>query len=335
MNTKEFPLVSIVMKTKNRSALLREALKYLTSQTYSPLEIFVIDHDSTDDTREVIRSFGEMVRYYKHTGTYLDTYNVFRDKVRGEFFSFMDDDDYITPDCIQKLVNVLLKNEDIDIVFARKQFFRVLENRCSLLEITKKIDAGMIKKHFLRKNIVHYNSVLIRRRCLESVPKLKSTLTGAWDWFFWSHMLFAGFKFYQLDEILGFIQRRHDSVQFELERMSKGSLECVEFYGKNLNLFEKISFGYWNVYGTRLINYGTLLLEKGNVTKGRHCLLKGIFKASFGLKDRKKYFVAILIWITTIISDPMKAKIRVEKLLANYYFRNYYEIQALKKKGFH
>ena len=123
MNNQKFPLVSVVVKTHNRSDLLFNALNCLIHQTYSPVEIIVIDHNSNDNTRDIVESFGESVRYFKHTGSYRDMYNIWHDKVSGDYVSFLDDDDYITADCIEKLVNILNAMKDVDVVFSRYRYF--------------------------------------------------------------------------------------------------------------------------------------------------------------------------------------------------------------------
>ena len=55
------PLVSIVVPTKNAARFLRRCLKSIQDQTYSPIEIIVVDNYSTDRTREVADAFAARV----------------------------------------------------------------------------------------------------------------------------------------------------------------------------------------------------------------------------------------------------------------------------------
>lgn len=331
MSDKRYPLVSIVVRTCNRAKLLHRALTCLEKQSYRPIEVIVIDHDSIDNTRDVIRSFGENFRCYRHTGEFHDTFNVWRDLVRGEFISVLDDDDYITPQCIEMLAEYLMGHDDTDIVYSRHQFFSCEENRCNLLEQTRLLPAGEIKKQLLTANVIPWNAVLIRKECLRKIPLIDSGIQGAYDWFFWVYAALAGCRFHQIDRILGFIQKSDDSVQYEIERMSIGGLKCIEFYGKNLNLKNKILYGYPFIYGFRLIRHGIICFEQNNIRKGRALLIRGLFFLFFSLRKRKSYLAAVLIWIASLFSDPRKARIRIENLLGRYFFRNFYEIERVEQ----
>lgn len=331
MSYKQFPIVSIVVRTCNRAKLLHRALTCLVQQTYRPIEIIVIDHNSTDNTREVIRSFGEILRYYKHTGSFHDTFNVWRDLVRGDFISVLDDDDYITLQCIEMLTEFLIGHNDVDIVYSRHQFFSCEEDRCNLLEQTRLLPAGEIRKKLLTANVIPWNAVMIRRECLQKIPKIDSSIHGAYDWFFWVYAALAGCRFHQIDRILGYIQKSRDSVQYEIERMSIGGLKCIEYYGKNLNLKEKLLYGYPYIYGFRLIRHGIICFEQNQVRTGRMLLFRGLFFLFFSLRKRKSYFAAVLIWMASLFSDPRKARFRVENLLGRYFFRNPYEIERFEQ----
>jgi glycosyltransferase involved in cell wall biosynthesis len=328
-------LVSVVIRTHNRATSLFRAIECVLEQTYQPIEVLVIDHESTDRTKEVIDHFGDRIRYYKHIGTYRDTFTiVWCDKVRGEFISFLDDDDYIRPDCIEKLAQVMTERKDVDIVFPRHRFFRVDNGSCRIEDESRRIDIQDIKKLFLKRCVVSWNAVMIRRCCLKNIKAYGPDVVGAFDWHMWTQLLVKGHKFYQIDEVLGFIQRSSDSSQFEIERMSQGVLQCMLNYSSNLTLREKISFDYQNVLGYQLIRHGTILLDKGSTRAGRKFLLRGIGLYLFAKKNYKRsknLIVAILIFFSSLISDPKKSRKRIEQLVRNHYFRNYFEIEMMRR----
>jgi len=94
------PLVSVVIPTCNRAALVRRAIESVMRQSYTNLEIIVVDDASSDGTGEMVRSLADpRIRYLRHeerrggsaarnTGIRAAT---------GEFIAFLDDDDEWEP----------------------------------------------------------------------------------------------------------------------------------------------------------------------------------------------------------------------------------------------
>src|SRR3954465_6548006 len=110
----EFPeppqtgLVSIVIPCYNSARFLVETVESALSQTYTPAEIILVDDGSTDGSAELIRSYGHRVKAEfgpncgggaaRNRGTAL---------ARGEFIQYLDADDLLIPDAIEKRVAAL------------------------------------------------------------------------------------------------------------------------------------------------------------------------------------------------------------------------------------
>jgi len=331
---KNIPLVSVVIRTHNRADRLRSALRCLMDQTWPNLEIFVLDHDSSDETAEIAASYGDTITYYLHRGSFRDTFNVWRDKVRGDFISVLDDDDYIKPDCIAKLMQTLLSRPEIDVAFPRYRFYFEEQDRCIIEKETVTVDTAKMNKLILFENVIPWNAVVFRRRCLDGLPMLEDPIVGGFDYYFWMNMILAGFRFYQHDEVLGIIQRSRDSVQFQAERMLTGVLQCVEYYGRHLTFIEKLSLDYYPRYGFRLMSCGILCMENSRISYGRYLLWKGILYYSFGISKRETLIPAFLIWFAALVSHPAKARLRIEKLFGTYLFRTYHQMRSQLQQPF-
>lgn len=107
------PLVSVVLPTRNRMALLPDALASVRRQTYSNLEIVVVNDGSTDGTREFLRDLAdedERIRVIDRTvgGGAPAARNRGILASRGEFVAFQDDDTYWSPRKIERLVGAIL-----------------------------------------------------------------------------------------------------------------------------------------------------------------------------------------------------------------------------------
>lgn len=333
IQNEKLSLVNIVVRTHNRSKLLAIALDSIYHQSYKNIEIIVVDHDSKDNTEEIVRSYPGKILYIKHKGDYRDTFNVWRDNISGDFISFIDDDDLIKPDCIEILVNLLQSREDVDIVFSRHCFFRQYEKRYQIIGTTAFHGHQNIRKMLLRSNIIPWNAVLVRKNCLRKITKFDSKISGAFDYYFWIQLEAAGCKFYQLDNILGFIRKGLDSIQFKIEMMSEGRLQCIRYYGKHLSLYEKLKYGYFFISGYRHIRHGIILLENGDEKEGKKDLLFGIFSMCFSFRGRFKLISAFLILISCIITNPKQSRLRMEQLFKTCLFRNDHEIYSLTRNN--
>jgi glycosyltransferase involved in cell wall biosynthesis len=88
-------LVSVIVPCFNRADIVGETIDSLLRQTYTELEVIVVDDGSTDDTRRVIASYAdERLRYfYKPNGGLSAARNYGLALARGEFIAFLDSDD--------------------------------------------------------------------------------------------------------------------------------------------------------------------------------------------------------------------------------------------------
>jgi glycosyltransferase involved in cell wall biosynthesis len=89
------PKVSVVIPTYNRAGKVPGAIESVLAQTFSDLEVIVIDDGSSDDTGRILsETFGDRIRYYAQTN---QGASVARNKgieqARGEWIAFLDSDD--------------------------------------------------------------------------------------------------------------------------------------------------------------------------------------------------------------------------------------------------
>lgn len=99
------PLFSIVIPTRNRAALLRDALRCATAQTFDDYEIVVSNNDSTDDTESVIAEFaGPRVRSVRTDKSLPmpDHWEFALTHARGRYVTYLCDDDAVTPNILER-----------------------------------------------------------------------------------------------------------------------------------------------------------------------------------------------------------------------------------------
>ena len=117
------PLVSVIVIVRNGERFLAAALESIVAQSYRPLEILVVDGDSTDRTAEIARSFAS-VRYLPQPDSGIsNAYNFGIAQARGELLAFLSHDDLWTPDKLAAQVGYLLAHPDCQYVVCRIRSF--------------------------------------------------------------------------------------------------------------------------------------------------------------------------------------------------------------------
>ena len=89
------PKVSVVIPTYNRAANVQNGIKSILAQTFSDLEVIVVDDGSSDGTGEILKNiFGDRIRYYfqPNQGASVAR-NRGVEEARGEWIAFLDSDD--------------------------------------------------------------------------------------------------------------------------------------------------------------------------------------------------------------------------------------------------
>lgn len=122
MKEKSDSLVSAVIITHNRKDLVQGAIDSVLNQTYSNIELFVIDDASEDGSREILEARAEkegfVYIYIPKTESKGGNHarNVGIKKSHGEYVAFLDDDDEWLPEKIDKQVEFLENHSECGVV---------------------------------------------------------------------------------------------------------------------------------------------------------------------------------------------------------------------------
>jgi len=102
------PLVSILIPCYNAEKWVGEAIQSALDQTYRNIEVIVVDDGSSDGSLEVIKSFGDRIRW--ETGPNRGA-NAARNRLlelsRGEWLQYLDADDILLPAKVQRQIDAV------------------------------------------------------------------------------------------------------------------------------------------------------------------------------------------------------------------------------------
>lgn len=111
------PLVSVVIPNYNYTRYLKQTLDSVLAQTYPSVEILVVDDGSTDGSQELLRSYGERLRWYQHDRQGVSVArNRGATESAGDFIAFLDADDFWQPTKLSKQIDLLLADPGLGFV---------------------------------------------------------------------------------------------------------------------------------------------------------------------------------------------------------------------------
>lgn len=218
------PLVSVIIPTYNRPEFLNEAILSVVNQSYSNIEILVVDDGSNENYAEQICDKFKFCKYYhKKNGGVSSARNYGVSKADGTFIAFLDDDDYWKKHKLEVQVNLLIKNPNIDCIHSSLE----VVNKEGVL-LGKQLGATK-EKAYKRSGYVFWNALgswlvkastpLIRKEVFTDKLMFDETLEVGEDMDFYQRMFYKHRVFY-VEEPLAFyrIYSHSERLSFQKEK---------------------------------------------------------------------------------------------------------------------
>lgn len=178
------PLVSIVIPVYNAEAFIEETVQSVLKQTYTNIEVIIVNDGSTDSSLEKVQAFASDGRV-----TVLGQTNagvaVARNKglnhASGKYIAFLDSDDVWLPNFLQKRIDVLEEQHEVGMITSNMQF---IDAKSSLLGV---IEKGLDGKAFRR--VIEFeqgygtcpSNFLTRKSLVETVGGFNQSLSNVAD----------------------------------------------------------------------------------------------------------------------------------------------------------
>ena len=129
----ERPLVSVIVTTRNNQATLDACLGSVTAQTYTPLELIVVDNNSTDGTADIARRYTKQVLNKPPERSVQRNFGVAR--ARGQYVAIIDSDMELEPEVIAACVAGVQNNSKaVAAIIPEESFGQGFWAQCKRLE---------------------------------------------------------------------------------------------------------------------------------------------------------------------------------------------------------
>ncbi|MDH4135568.1 MAG: glycosyltransferase [Anaerolineae bacterium] len=221
--------VSVIIPAWNAAETIAETLEFLLAQTYSGWEAIVVDDGSTDGTAAIAASFAEQdARIHTVSQPHLGTSAARNKGVSLAHFGwllFLDADDWLLPQHLERMTGALISNPDLDAV------------HCGWTRVASdgKLGAaqgchqwGELFEVFARANAFATMSVcIVRRSLVEAVGGFDTSLQTCQDWDLWQRIVRTGARFGAIHEVLARYRMRPASASVDGVQLLADGLRVI------------------------------------------------------------------------------------------------------------
>ena len=209
------PLLSFIVLSYNYRDYIQTTLRSILEQTVQDFEVVVVDDCSTDDSREVVRSFTDprirlLVNPRNLGGA--GSYNVAVQAARGEWLVNLDADDWIAPEKCAVQLAAVTADPSIDIIGSWVHVVGVdgmpHPDASTIEAMVNRTHALNLVESWIGQNPLCRSSVMMRRAAHLRIGLDDVSMVRAPDYELWTRALAAGCRFALVQQQLTF-QRLH------------------------------------------------------------------------------------------------------------------------------
>lgn len=306
------PLVSVIIPCFNSEKWIIETLDSVYGQTYSNIEIIIVDDGSTDNTRNLVNNYGKDIVYLHQENKGPSAARNFGiQNAKGQYVAFLDSDDIWESHKLLEQVSFLEKNRDVALVFSN---VKVVDEKGNYLYThhnqVPSEKRAVITAFFMGKIGMNTPTIVATKAAVDSIGGFDESLPMREDHYF----LMCMADKYNI---------KHFKEPLVRRRVNQGSLSDSVEVGRAFDLFEPFvdksikQFPY-------LVKYRRYALAKINMAAGtghwkneefnkcsKH-ILSAIYLDPFKIRNyifvffsllriKHKHFVAIKMKLKSII----------------------------------
>ena len=276
------PIVSVVIPVHNRSNTIADSMKSVLSQSYTDLELIVVDDASTEDLEPIVTGVGDpRIRYIRRekNGGAGAARNTGIQAATGQFIAFHDSDDLWLPGKLENQMKALEEaGPEVGVITGAKVLYG--SGPIGVYGVSqvsmRPPPAGLLKpdedqvRKFLVENRISLQNALFRKDCYPSDVWFDEVLRANEDWAF-AAKLAQHTKIIESPHPVVMAFSSPDGIS---KRTKAKAIALVRIFKQNREQFEK----YPQVCGTMYWQIGRFLSRFGKKKMARRFYLAGLVR---------------------------------------------------------
>lgn len=230
MNTQQ-PKISCIVSTYNKAKQLTKAVNSILKQSERDFELLIIDDNSNDRTKRICKKLmkqDKRIRYFKlnenhgHDG-YPKNYGI--KQAKGQYITFLDDDDVYRQDALKVLYN-FIKQTKVDLIYGD---YLIHNKGKAKPGWSLDFQASLLQK----MNYIAMSVVMVKRKALLKVGGFNENIHILKDWNLWLRLHKAGYQICHIPIIITEVytgdQSISDKYKLIVQHNEDGSYYSTEF----------------------------------------------------------------------------------------------------------
>lgn len=179
----EGPQVTIVTPSLNQGRYLTDAIESVLAQDYPHIEYLVMDGGSTDDTLDILASYGDRITWISEPDNgQADAINKGFSQTGGAILGWLNADDVYAPSAVSGAVDAFLSHPHVGLVYGQGE---IMDADGTVIRAFDEVEPFSLWRLLYGLDYILQPATFFRRASAETVDWLDDTLHFAMDWDLW------------------------------------------------------------------------------------------------------------------------------------------------------
>jgi len=295
--------VSVIVPNYNHGPYLKQRLDTIFQQTFEDYEVIILDDCSTDNSREIIRSYEnhpkvkQIIFNTENSGSPFLQWEKGIQQATGKYVWIAESDDWCEPSLLEELVSGIQKDDACVISYCQMYYMssdNTIKWQSSHPYLSEIVDSQTFLRDYLAVKVSIYNAsmAIFRRDCFENIDRKFTTFKFSGDRLFWIQTALQG-KAHISGKVLNYFRKHDKDVSGKT-------------YASGLNFIEELNIVNW-MYQEKLIDaktyskafkkqYKEYWQVKGHIDPANKKLIVPLFAHPLTSKANTLKFIPSAIW---------------------------------------
>lgn len=216
-------MVSIILPCFNSGKYLSATMDSILNQIHQNWELIVINDGSTDNTEDIIKRYRDSrIQYFYHQNCGVSkTRNAGLERMKGEYFCFLDADDFLPPESLESRLKVFQNNPELDFVDGTVHIYdQVLQKKRS--EWVPNYCGNPLNELISLSGKCFFGPTWMIKRKNKRIYKFHEDVTHGEDLLFFIELALQGGKYDFTNEVILHYRKGHTSAMKNIKGLENG-----------------------------------------------------------------------------------------------------------------